>query len=399
MANRSRPGSFLALSLLSAPLVFSGACSFPRPEEGSQPDAMQAPLPLTCDGRYSDLCVNLDLASTRDFLRSTELDTDSSADCARFPFVAPASRYCVIIGSTITVAAGVTIRAIGSRPLVFFSPGAITIDGTIDVSSQRATRAIPPVAEIVGAGGNSAMCSMFRRAVDSSVDGGGGGAGGAGGGTGGGGGDGNYDVLAARAQGGLAPMEPDAFPDGVLRGGCRGQNGGNAGPAATNGGTGGAGGGVVAVISSMDIVVNGVIAANGAGGTGGGRQAGGGGGGSGGLIILRGTAVRRAGQITANGGGGGEGGIISPIDATDVIGADGADGAVAITRAPGGNDALPPSRGGEGGARGSAGGDIGSPSDESGGGGGGGGGFIQITGNTSAAGGSFESPAPIIVTN
>lgn len=374
------------------------ACSFGGGSD-DKPDAMPEPLPLTCDGRYTNLCTNTDMAMERTFGISADINTDSSPECAKFPYVAQDSPYCVILGSTITVPAGIVLRATGSRPLVFFSPGPITIDGTVDVSSQRATRATPPVAEIVGAGGNSAMCSMFRRAVDSSVDGGGGGAGGTFGGTGGGGGDGNYDIVAARAQGGLAPMEPDAFPDGLLRGGCRGQNGGNNGPAGTNGGKGGAGGGVVAVISSMGIVVNGVIAANGAGGTGGGVQAGGGGGGSGGLIILRGTAVRRAGQITANGGGGGEGGIISPIDATDVIGADGADGAVAITRAPGGNDALPPSRGGEGGARGSAGGDIGSPSDESGGGGGGGVGFIQITGNTSAAGGSFESPAPIIVTN
>lgn len=383
------------LGLLVTSFTFSTACGGGG-SDGDKPDAMPDALTLTCDARYTSLCANLDTAMEKSFLVAGEINTDTGADCAKYPFVAIDSPYCVVLGANITVAAGVTLRAIGSRPLVLLSSGNITVDGTIDVSSRRATRDAVPVAETVGAAGNYSMCSAFRRQVDSSVDGGAGGAGGTFGGTGGGGGDGNYDIINARAQGGLAPENPDTFPETMLRGGCRAQNGGNAGPTATNGGKGGPGGGVVVLSAKLGIVVNGAIAANGAGGMGGGAQAGGGGGGSGGLIILQGATVRRAGKLTANGGGGGEGGA---IDVGEVIGADGSDGAVNGSPAPGGNSAIPPSRGGEGGARGAPGGDAGTFSDDAGAGGGGAVGFIRIVGATSAAGGSLESPAATFVAN
>jgi hypothetical protein len=364
--------------------------------EGDKPDAMPVALTLTCDTRYTSLCANLDTALERSFLVDGEINTDTSMDCAKFPFVAVDSPYCLILGSNINVAAGVTLRAVGSRPLVLLASGNISVDGTIDVSSRRATRDAVPVAESIGAAGNHSMCSAFRRQVDSSVDGGAGGAGGTFGGTGGGGGDGNYDIIPARAQGGLAPLEPDMFPEAALRGGCRAQNGGNAGPTATNGGRGGPGGGIVVLMAKLGIVVNGAIAANGGGGMGGGAQAGGGGGGSGGLIILQGATVRRAGKLTANGGGGGEGGA---IDIGEVIGADGSDGGINASPATGGNSNLPPSRGGDGGARGAPGGDAGTFSNDAGAGGGGAVGFIRVIGLTSAAGTALESPAATFVTN
>jgi hypothetical protein len=376
--------------------TLSTACGFGSSSD-DKPDAMPDALTLTCDARYTSLCANLDTAMERSFLVSGEINTDTGTECAKFPFVATDSPNCVILGSNITVAAGVTLRATGSRPLVLLASGNIQIDGTIDVSSRRAVRdPVTPVAESVGAAGDYGMCSAFRRLVDSREEGGGGGAGGTFGGTGGGGGDGNYDVINARAQGGLAPMEPDAFPETTLRGGCRAQNGGNAGATATNGGKGGPGGGIVVLISKMGILVNGVIAANGGGGMGGGAQAGGGGGGSGGLIVLQGATVRRAGKLTANGGGGGEGGAIG---IGEIIGADGADGSVSSNPAPGGNSADSPSRGGDGGARGAPGGDLGTFSDEAGGAGGGGVGFIRIIGATSAAAGSLESPTASLLAN
>jgi hypothetical protein len=360
----------------------------------AEPDAMPDGPPPPCEFRYADVCVNLEGTTDRIFAVSAEIDTDTSTECARPPAVLATTPYCIISGTSISISAGVTLRATGSRPLVFAASGALTVDGTIDVSSRRATRAPDPVAaETVGAAGNYAMCTAFRRQVDRNVNGGGGGAGGTFGGVGGNGGDGNYDIINDRAQGGLAPLEPDLFPTSLLRGGCRGQDGGGNGPAATNGGRGGAGGGVVFLASKMGIVINGVVAANGAGGTGGGAQAGGAGGGTGGLIVLQAATIRRNGKLTANGGGGGEGGA---IDLGEVIGADGTDGGVNASPAPGGDSALPESSGGRGGARNGPGGDSGTPSDDAGGGGGGGVGFIHIYGTTSKNATAQESPDPVV---
>jgi hypothetical protein len=381
-------------SSLSVPLVFllsalGAACGGGGGDE-EMPDGPPADAPPPpCELRYADVCVSLDLALDRTFAVSGEINTDTSTECAVYPQVSKTTPYCIIAGSTITVTAGVTLRATGARPLVLAATGNITIDGTIDVSSRRATRAPDALPESIGAAGNSAMCSAFRRNVDSSVDGGAGGAGGTFGGTGGGGGDGNYDVINARAQGGLAPMNPDELPMTQLRSGCRAQNGGGSGPNATNGGRGGPGGGIVYLATKLGVVVNGVIAANGGGGMGGGAQAGGGGGGSGGLIVLEGATIRRNGKLIANGGGGGEGGA---IDVGEVIGADGSDGVAASSPAPGGNSGLPPSAGGEGGFRNAPGGAAGTFSDDAGAGGGGGVGFIRIHGPTSASASAVESP-------
>lgn len=349
-----------------------------------------APPPPPCEFRYADVCVHLSLAIERIFAVSAEINTDTSLECAAPPMVNEGTPYCIIAGTAITVGANTTLRATGTRPLVFVSAGAITIDGVVDVSSRRATRAPDVVAdESIGAGGNFANCSAFRRDVDSSMDGGGGGAGGTFGAIGGNGGDGNYDVINARAQGGLSPMTPDELPTTRLRGGCRAQNGGGNG-VSQNGGRGGAGGGVVYLATKMGISINGSIAANGAGGMGGGAQAGGGGGGSGGLIVLEAATVRRNGKLTANGGGGGEGGA---IDTAEVIGAEGADGVVAVTAALGGNSDFPQSAGGNGGFRNAPAGVSGIFSDDAGGAGGGGVGFIyMITGATTATPQAQESP-------
>ena len=384
---RSVRSGFITSSLTVFPFLLT-ACG--GGGDDPMPDAMEPDAPPPpCEFRYADVCVSLDLAMDRVFAVSGEINTDTSTDCAVYPAVIKNAPYCIIAGASINVATGVTLRATGSRPLVLAATGNITIDGIVDVSSRRATRAPDSLPEYVGAAGNSMMCTPFRRNVDSSVDGGAGGAGGTFGGTGGGGGDGNYDVINARSQGGLAPMIPDELPMTALRSGCRAQNGGGNGPAATNGGRGGPGAGIVYVVSKMGIVVNGNIAANGGGGMGGGAQAGGGGGGSGGLIVLEAATIRRNGKLTANGGGGGEGGA---IDVGEVIGADGTDGAIAVTPAPGGNSTIPASKGGDGGYRNAPGGDAGTFSDDAGAGGGGGVGFIRIHGATSASASAAESP-------
>jgi hypothetical protein len=367
-------------------VVVLAGCAFPKLEEladGGPPAAFECPF------SYKDVCISFDLAEERHFTSSLIVDTDLSNECAQHPRVPESSSYCAIVGSTITVGANAILRATGTRPLVFVSAGGIFVDGVIDVSSRRATRPPDIVAESIGTGGNFAGCSEFRRAVDSSLDGGGGGAGGTFGAIGGNGGDGNYDVSNALALGGQSPITPDELPTTRLRGGCRAQDGGGNG-VSQNGGRGGAGGGVVYLATKMSIYINGAISANGAGGMGGGAQAGGGGGGSGGLIVLEAATVRRNGKLTANGGGGGEGGA---IDGSEVIGADGANGVAAVMPAQGGNSTIPESSGGNGGFRNAPAGISGTFSDDAGGAGGGGVGFIyMITGATTATPQALESP-------
>ncbi len=381
------------LGFVATSLLFSPSCGSDDKKD-QEPDAMPDGPPPPCEFRYADMCVNLEGAAERIFAVSADIDTDISAECAKPPAVSATTPYCIIAGSTITVSAGATLRGTGSKPLVLAASGAITVDGTIDVSSRRATRLPDAVAaESIGAASNYAMCAAFRREVDRNPNGGGGGAGGTFGNIGGNGGDGNYDIINDRAQGGLAPLTPDTFPEMLLRGGCRGQDGGGNGPQATNGGRGGPGGGVVYLASKMGIVINGVIAANAGGGMGGGAQAGGGGGGSGGLIVLQAATIRRNGKITANGGGGGEGGA---IDLAEVIGAEGTNGGVNASPAPGGDSAIPANKGGSGGARNAPGGESGTPSDDSGGAGGGGVGFIHVYGATSTGAAAQESPIPVV---
>jgi hypothetical protein len=379
---------FFAISLSSLSPLILGACGGGGGDE--EPDAMP-PLdaaPPPCEFRYNDVCVNLGTAMPRTYAVSTEVNTDTSAECAQYPTVARDNPYCIIAGTTINVVAGATLRGVGSRPLVLAASETITIDGILDVSSTREDpTAVPPLQEVVGAGAHVATCGAFERDAESKAAGAGGGAGGSFNGAGGNGGNGNED--ADYSSGGKPHLMGEPLPT-RLRGGCKGQGGGNAGT--SPGGKGGPAGGVVYVVSKGAILINGQIGANGAGGTGGGAQAGGGGGGSGGFISLEGVSITRNGRLAANGGGGGEGGVID--GATLVTGAGGANGAINAMPAPGGDSAIPPSRGGAGDARGANGGAYGTPSNESGGGAGGGLGYILIRGLTSTGAGIIESPAP-----
>ena len=88
----------------------------------------------------------------------------------------------VISVTTLTVTSGVSLRAVGSLPLVVAARGDIEIDGTLDVSDG-------------GAGANSALCQSSAGSAGTDVgDGGGPGGGGGGfGGTGGAGGTGDLN--------------------------------------------------------------------------------------------------------------------------------------------------------------------------------------------------------------
>ena len=380
------------LGFVATSLLISPSCSFSS--DSSTPDAMPDAMPPPCEFRDTTVCVNLEGAVERIFAVDGEINTDSGAECAQYPQVAKDSPYCIVAGSTISVAPAVVLRAVGTRPLVLAATGDISVEGTIDVSSRRASSAAA-MDESLGAAATSKECGMFGRDSQGLVEGGGGGAGASFGAEGGQGGDGNYENDLMRAQGGL-PNALIPMPM-MLRGGCRGQKGGGSSAIGTDGGAGGPPGGAVYLVSKKAISIKptGRIAANGGGGLGGGVQAGGGGGGSGGLIVLEAPGVVRNGTLSANGGGGGEGGVFDAGTAMPLIGIAGADGAIGTSSAIGGNQTASPSRGGDGGARSRPAGEFGTFSDESGGAGGGGVGYIRIIGAAPASG-AVESPVPMI---
>jgi hypothetical protein len=204
------------------------------------------------------------------------------------------AKYCVVTGKGMTLAAGTTLRARGTKPLVLLATTAFDLQGLIDVSSKQNDSHAGAGARASCTGGTAAM----------------GHSGGYGGTFGGRGGNGGTPVVLAGETGG-APATP--LPPTVLIGGCPG---GDGAMTVGDGGPGGNGGGAVAIIASA-IHFNGQINASGAGGSGGpasvdGSGGGGGGGGSGGMIVLDATTIDVGTAanlwVFANGGGGGQGG-------------------------------------------------------------------------------------------
>ena len=288
------------------------------------------------------------------------INTDSSPLCST-NHDQQADKYCVIVGSTVTVAKGTTFRAYGTRPLVLLATTMFDLEGTIDVSSNH-----DGTATQAGAGALPAStCPNTTAATGNS--------GGFGGSFMGKGGDGTAVDGVKGAAASVSPQPMD------LRGGCPGGDGSSTTVGVIP--TGGRGGGAVAISAHDKIIVNGKINASGAGGQGGPAQkSGGAGGGSGGMIVLD---VAQAGLMVgtgpdiwlfANGGGGGQGGTGTGIN----IGAgdSGQESPDPMTRAPGGSNQN--RDGGQGGA-GSAGtlrldGGQALNANNAGGGGGGGGG-------------------------
>jgi hypothetical protein len=369
-------------------VFFSGvfACTFPRPDEGATDGAGD------CDFSFQPLC-RLSFAGTRTFTSQT-LDTSVDSVCT---VVVPANastgapELCVISAATIEVAAGATLRAIGSRPLVLAASESIQVVGTIDASSKRATTT-PNQPESLGAGAESAPCSPFARAVVDGQEGASGGAGGSLRGDGGGGGSGNIDFTSL--PGGLP--NPKVAKLDVLRGGCRGQAGGASTGRANGGagGTGGPGGGSIylAAATRIQIQPTGAIAVNGAGGGGGATEAGGGGGGSGGLLVLEAPTILQVGRLAANGGGGGGGGYFDELSNLPDLGAPGADGAVGTMPAAGGMNRLSFGYGSSGAANNFSAPAVGQSSPGGGGGGGGGAGRIHRASGTLTGTGGVSSP-------
>jgi hypothetical protein len=265
---------------------------------------------------------------------------------------------CVLAGTSITIAAGATVRAVGvnpigstasgTNPLVLIATDTITVSGTLDVSSHSSETVGGDPA--LGAGART-TAGCFATGVDGPAgagsNGGGGAAGGSFGTVGGAGGNGGNNNQTSHGTP-MAAMAPR-----LLVGGCPGGHGGD-----------GAGG----LIS----------------------------GGAGGLIVLEAPQVSVTGSVFANGGGGGAG--AGNIGDNSDSGKPGSDPTTALTVAPGGGGT---SGGGNGGA-GAAGttaaaagnkGGGGTPQ-SAGGGGGGGAGVIRVLGPApSSIGGTVSPPA------
>jgi hypothetical protein len=270
---------------------------------------------------------------------------------------------CFILRDTIVVNNTVVT---GTRPLVLLAHTSITINGTLDASSNNA-------AGTTGAESDSPDCDAFAQNPAGSATGGGGGAGGTFVSVGGNGGTGDGGTA---TQEGVAAA-PDATPVPKLRGGCNGQRGGNGGTNNASGAIGRGGGGMYLVTAgTLSMGAASIINVSGSGGSGGDLFSGGSGGGSGGMVKLYATTFTAlAGAIImANGGGGASGGD------NDTVGNSGEDP----------NPATPSAQaaGGPGGAAGGAGGNgyagglaaqagTNGGNDKGGGGGGGGGGYVQ----------------------
>jgi hypothetical protein len=192
---------------------------------------------------------------------------------------------------SLTIAAGSTLRVLGSRPVALVVFGDVNIAGTIDVSANGTA----------GGAGNHWNCgsSVGSNGGDTSSNGddNGGGGGGAYGARGGRGGNGGAQ------QGGNGGQQRGSALLTPLIPGCNGGWGGGCG------GAPGGGGGAVELAASGRIDITGNVLARGADGVIGCDATGGAtGGGSGGGILIQGNQVfLSGGALIAEGGRGGQG--------------------------------------------------------------------------------------------
>ena len=250
--------------------------------------------PLGCDDDLGR-CLRLDPSNVpADTLDAATVDVVVALDvmvntdsCDAAPFALPAPTVetrlmsdgreaCVVAASSLVVEDGVTLGAVGYRPLVIVTAGPVTIRGLVDVGGHGQSPGPGGGAAIGGAtlpptcAGAEAPC-----AEGDDYDGGGGGGGhGVAGGRGGRacGGSGG-------AAHGVASLEP-------LAGGCRGAIGQRG--AGDGGGPGGAGGGAIQISAAGALVVadSGRVRAGGGGGGAALYGSAGGGGGAGGGVLL-----------------------------------------------------------------------------------------------------------------
>ncbi len=374
-----------------APAIMNDA----RPVDGAampdvamqpMPDAMAdaAPMPdvpaqPTCYGHgMFMICVATPPTQNLDFSANTTIDTSMTGG-KNCDFIVGTPAICVISRTAITIEDFVVVRAAGPNPIVFGATGAITITGTLDVSS--ATRGS------TGPGGNMGMCNA-PTVAGANAGGAGGGAGGSFTTNGGNGGSGHSGTVGGNHGAMIAPPT-------TLRAGCPGGAGGDGQAAGPSGGSSGSGGGALGLFAggSITIASSGYVDASGAGGGAGlPAKAGGGGGGSGGMIVIDGMSLTVAGFLYANGGGGGGGAGAS------TAGSDGFEtvpGHVVTETGggPGGNDTPPGGNGAAGATRMNTAGNAANTTDTGAGGGGGAFGVVHVvSGQTISA--ANVSPAP-----
>lgn len=306
------------------------------------------------------------------------LNTDRDGRCKTVTVAGHA--VCLIYATEVTITAALTVT--GGRPLALVSASTMMMSGAIDAGSHDLQ---------VGPAADDGSCA-FATNPQNDRGGAGGGAGGSFTLAAGDGGTGDTNrTTGGSAAGGTHGATVSVPP---LRGGCRGQKGGDEQPGGFVGGAGGHAGGALYLAARQSVTVSGSIRATGAGGTGGRSEAGGGGGGSGGMIVIESASITNSGQISANGGGGGQGGGRT-VMGDNVTGFAGADGALGMTPAPGGfganNNDSQFSTGGVGGAGTTAAG-RGTDSTVGGGGGGGAAGVVRLIGTTTLGG--IISPPP-----
>ncbi|MCH9651412.1 MAG: hypothetical protein K0U98_24510 [Deltaproteobacteria bacterium] len=209
--------------------------------------------------------------------------------------------------TTITIAAGVTVRLSGDKlngPVYWLASGAVQIDGEIDLNGEDGPgdpsfpEGLPAIA---GAGGFSGGAGGTAVSIGQAGRGPGGGLNVEGPAQSGGGGGHLTSGVSSPFGNGGAPYGSDFLVP--LVGGSGGAGGDFS---VSSGGGGGAGGGALLLASSVSVVIEGAIRTNGGRG-GDGRF--GGGGGSGGSIRVASPIVSGAGILRATGGGRGLGGI------------------------------------------------------------------------------------------
>jgi hypothetical protein len=310
----------------------------------------------------SDVTINTDSGTSSDpNVTCVPADTIAKLDQGKIE----TDKICAIVARTITIEAGHTLSATGSRTLALFAH-TINIQGIVDVASHRQGAHGPGSASVGCAAGTPPSDNIF-------------------------GGNGGY----FGTNGGLGGNEPanavgSTTGTTVVRSGCDGMP---AHGVSLDGKTAGAGGGSVWIASDMGQFTLGdsaAINASGAGGLGGDTGHGGSGGGSGGLIVLQSSTITISAtsnaQIFANGGGGGGGG--SKMN----VGTSGDDAGAASSGGASGAGGTGDGTGGSGGAGydatvnpNAAGGAGLSSTTGSGGGGGGGGGAGIIRTDTSSS--------------
>ncbi|HQK98343.1 MAG TPA: hypothetical protein PLH61_10000 [Bacteroidia bacterium] len=203
---------------------------------------------------------------------------------------------------------GVTLKVVGTKPLIIRVKNNVVINGTLDASGSNGQNAVPSIKGGIGgvavAGGFDGADGVFSTTITiPGKNGFGPGAGFSSSNLYGGGGAGYGSNGLPLATGG------NAYGDSTLSQ-YIGGSGGASGSAANNGGSGGggAGGGIIVIQSCKDILIgfNGKILSNGGnGGSDGNSNCSGGGGGSGGCIRISGSGVQHYGLISVIGGTGG----------------------------------------------------------------------------------------------